>query len=338
MNNNYIFKFNSENISYNLPDNKYNDVYLHTGSKINNQWQNCIAVKNIDNIYRIIDNSNHFYEHTVFKEEQDSREHQNNNYKIYDNIANNYNDIKNNILTVNYQYYDDNIYFYMIDPFSFSNSGHNLSIILDQVNYILSNNIKNILIFEGYKENNNFKLIEDLLENCIFTELKFENIYYIKNIIIIYEQFYNINLHENIIKKIKYNIITKYHQNYTDCLNKKIILMKTNRNINVMNKGTVHNCEVFLKKMEEVGYIYIIPENIDIFKLCVYLLNAEKIVFSCGSILYTNKIFFNKNAKLILLSNVNACTENIHNYLHINYLLDNNDYEYPYIIQQIENY
>ena len=72
-------------------------------------------------------------------------------------------------------YVDNEIhYFSMLDAFAFSNSGHNLSDVLDSVDYIIKNNIKHILIYTGYRETHNFKLVELLLPpDCILYELEF---------------------------------------------------------------------------------------------------------------------------------------------------------------------
>lgn len=111
--------------------------------------------------------------------------------------------------------YNDNNYFYMLTPFSFSNSGHNLSIMLDFLCYITENNIKNILIYKNYKNTNNFKLINLLLPNdSNIIELELNTIYKIKNIIIIHPEFYNIFKHRDYISKIINITITTYSEMY----------------------------------------------------------------------------------------------------------------------------
>jgi hypothetical protein len=190
----------------------------------------------------------------------------------------------------------------MLNTFSFSNSGHDLSTNFDYINYILTHNIKNILIYKNYKNNNNFKLLNLLLPNDVnFIELDENKIYKIKNIVIIHPEFYNIFKHpiliNNLIEKVKNNYAEKYKELY----NKKIVLMKTNRNKNVLLENTRINCEEMLLELEKNDYIVLIPEEIDIFKLCILLLFCSKIVFSTGSVIYTNKIFINTNAKLLFL-------------------------------------
>jgi hypothetical protein len=168
---------------------------------------------------------------------------------------------------------------------------------LHYVDYINKNNINNILIIKDYKLTNNFKLLINLLPNNInIIELIPETIYKFNEIIIIEQMIFNIYYHEYLIDKLKNIIVNNYFNKFQDY--KNIILMKTNRNKNVLAEITRINCENLLLKLENKNYINIIPEDYDIFYLALLLMNANKIIFSTGSILYTNKIFFNNNAKL----------------------------------------
>ena len=89
-----------------------------------------------------------------------------------------------------------------------------------------------------------------------------------------------INSLQDIIKE-------KFSDKYKECQNK-----------NVMQPSTQVWCEELLLDLESLGFINLIPEEMDTFKLFIYLLFANKIIFSVGSVLYTNKIFFNYDAKL----------------------------------------
>jgi capsular polysaccharide biosynthesis protein len=205
----------------------------------------------------------------------------------------------------------------------------------------LKNDIKHVLIYKGYKETHNFKLINILLSECIFYEVDFDKIYKFKNLVVIRPVFFNILLHTSLIEKLKKNIIEKYAGLYDECKNKNILLMKTHRNTNVMLSATQFNCEDFLSNLENKGYLYIIPEEIDIFKLAIYLLFAKRIVYSTGSILYTNKIFFNYYAKMVYMclpNQLNICT---HKELLDNSLVittTNKVENFSEIIEQIDNY
>ena len=304
-NNFKLFRWNSDNINYTKDDNLYNDVYLHTGTRVKGEWENSISTIYVENELKIISNSNYFIAGNEWGILY------NNLYKIYDNIVRNYTEIAN----TNNTELEDYIYFNMIDPFSFSNSGHNLSYILNCVDYIIKHNITHILVLEGYQEMHNFKLISKILpSNCIIIELKLNHIYKIKNIIIIDQVIMNIFNHKYLINSLIDIIKNEYSNIYDDLKHKNVILMKTNRNEGVMDKHTQILCEKFLLNLEDKGWIYLYPEKLDIFQLCIYLLFADKIIFSTGSILYTNKIFFNNEAKLIYITfkhHINSCTDGI---------------------------
>jgi hypothetical protein len=205
----------------------------------------------------------------------------------------------------------------MLDAFAFSNSGHNLSECLDKANFIIQNEYKNVLIPTGFREQNNFKFLEILLPDVIFTELDFDSIFFVKNVVIIPDCFFNILKHPILIETLKTNIMEKYGDIYSDCKYKKVILMKTNRNKNVFDIGTQLICEDLLCELENNGYVNIIPEETEPFKLIIYLMFAKTIIFSVGSIMYTNKIFFNMNANLLWIGNEEHWHDHIYNDIHI---------------------
>jgi len=330
-----IFIWHKDYIGYKNDSNIYSDVVVHTGTNIKCEWQNVMAIKYIDNSPRVLENINHFIHGHKWGPEY------NHKYKIFDNLFRNYNSILEDVNTENLTYYNQTTYFSMLDAFSFSNSGHNLSDFLNRVSYILYNNIKNVIIYKGYKETHNFKLINLLISDCVFYEVDFDKIYKFKSLIVVRPIVFNILLRQPLIERLNTIIIEKYANVYDDCKGKKIILMKTHRNKNVMLAATQFNCEDFLSNLEKKDYLYVIPEDIDVFKLAIYLLFAKKIVYSTGSILYTNKLFFNYNAKLVYMclpGQLNSCThkELLDNSLVINTL--HNVDNYSEIIEQIENY
>ena len=295
-----LFRWNEKNILYEDNSSVYKDVYLHTGSVNKGEWENCVCFTYINNEEKIISNSNHFINGFEWGDGY------NNQYKIYDNIVQNYNDFKEFDINKSYDFDTEKTYFYMLDAFSFSNSGHNLSTVLDCANYIISNNIKDILIYKNYKNTHNFKLISLIIpDNCNFIELDENKIYKFKKLIIIHPEFLNIHLHENLIDKLIEIIVEKYAEKFLHLHNKNIVLMKTNRNKNVMLRHTQIMCEDMLVILENNDFVVLIPEEIDLFELCIYLLFANKVVVGDGSVLYTNKIFINTKAKIIYLS-INA--------------------------------
>ena len=332
-----IFHWNHDHNNIVNNNNIYNDVFINTGTRKHHEWENTICVTYLNDKPKVIKNSHHFL--TL-----NESSWQNQEYKIYDNLVRNYIEITENKVSNNDYYHLDNA-FYMIDAFIFSNSGHNLSIMLDNVNYIITNNIKDILIIKGYSETHNYKLIKLLLPNdIIFHELELNTIYKIKQVHIIYPEFFNIFKHMYLIEKLQNIIKDQYSIQYDEYKNKNVILMKTNRNENIFYSATQYHCESFVQSLEAKGYIYLYPEKIDIFKLATYLLFANKIVFSTGSILYTNKIFFTERSKLIYVTthnNLNVCMEGVHErsplILYVNNTnIDSNDY--IELVNRIDNY
>jgi len=334
--NNYgIFRWNENNLLCDNENNTYTDVYLHTGTIKKGEWENPICIQKTLN--KVISNSNHFLHGCEWGTGYNSC------YKIFDNLVRNYLDIINiEEQNINCVLYDENVYFYMLDAFAFSNSGHNLSTCLDMVKYILKNNIKNILIFKNYKNTHNFKLIQMLMPlDCNFIELNENSIYKIKNIVIKIPIFFDITKHSDLITNLKNKIIDNYSEIYNDCKNKNIILMKTNRNKNVMLEHTRINCEPFIVMLEEQEFINLIPEEIDIFKLCIYIMYANKIIFSNGSVIYTNKIFINENTKLfgfVYNERIPGCYKGLQNITYLNYSNQNlTDEECSFFYNTITN-
>jgi hypothetical protein len=159
-----------------------------------------------------------------------------------------------------------------------------------------------VLIFRGFKEKHNYKFIEILLPDVNFIEIDLDTIYLVKNIIVIPDCCYGIWTHYDLIQTLKTKVCEKYEDLYSEFKNKKIILMKTNRNRNVYQKSTQFVCEDMLVDLEANEYINIIPEDCDPFKLIIYLMFAKTIIISNGAILFTNKIFYNLNANIIYIA------------------------------------
>lgn len=290
-----IFKF-SPNFSGNSSEsNGYNDVIFHTGSRRTCEWENSIAFKYIDDQPTTITNSNHFLVWDHFDPFHNTM------YKIFDNLFNNYNDLIQS-KPLDYSLDSDDCYYWLLSSFTFSNSGHNLSECLDALFYINQNSYKKVLILKGFKESNNFKLMELFAPNVEFIEVDLNSLYFVKNVFIKEPLSANITSHQNIIDELKNKVIDKYSLQYDHLKNKKVILMKTNRNKNVIQPLTQINCEELLVELENRGFINIIPEEFNIFELAIYLLFANTIVYSTGSVLYTNKMFFNLNANLIFMN------------------------------------
>ena len=195
---------------------------------------------------------------------------------------------------------------------------------------------------KGYKETNNFKICKFLFSDDInFIEIDYNNFYFFKNITIIKDTVCNLLKYEYLIEKIINNIINEKKTQYENTTKYNVILMKTNRNKNLFLSHSQHKCEKFLQELEQNNFINIIPENMDIFELSCILLNANIIITSEGCISYYNRIFFNKNAKLIFIGTsiwyFNMLNTNNDNFLHINTHLTDETNSYEDIQSQIYN-
>jgi hypothetical protein len=297
----HLFRWNENNLLITNENNYYEDILIHTGTIIKGEWENPICVSKIDDkLFKVVSNSNYFLHGIQWPVWYD------NAYKIYTNLVRNYLEIKNQ--QINYSYYNnDTIYFYMLDAFCFSNSGHNLSVMLNNAKYIIDNNIKNILIYKKYIDVHNYKFIKLILpSDCNFIELDENTIYKIQKIIIIEPDIYDILKHRDLIHNLKNIINNNYSSIYDDCKNKNIILIKSNRNKNVMLEYTRIHCEKLLCNLENNGFINLIPEDIDVFKLAIYIMYAKNIIFSEGAIVFTNKIFVNNTTNLFGIYNPNG--------------------------------
>jgi hypothetical protein len=267
-------------------------IRVYTGSRVNNEWENSIAVQH-DKLILI---SNSFmYEHHI---RTCNLAIQNKNHKILDNVKRNLELITTTPVVSHYETEG----FYFINCFNFSNSGHDLSVGLDFVNYIVSNNITTIYILEGYKETHNFKLFQLLLPGCQWIELAMNSTYTFDKLHMIPPVVYKIYKHPYLIEKLRNSIV----MDRPDLMDKKVILIKSNRNKNVMNKETCYDAEPFITHFEKKGFINVIPEEWDILELCYMLLNANTIITSEGSVVYTNQLFFPLNGKIVYMY-VNRC-------------------------------
>jgi len=282
-----LFIWNNPNLLHHDGDS-YRDVFVNTGSIVKGQFENNICALYLNDQLKIIKHSNHFLNHLDFGY------FYNQQYKIYDNIVKNYYEILN---CKDVKLLDDQVYFYMLNPFNFSNSGHDLSTILSCANYILNNNLKNILIYKDYNKTNNFYLIKLLLPDCNFVELNPNTVYKIPNLIVIFQECYHITTYKYLLDKLVNTIPPN-----ESLKNKNIILIKSNRNQNVMNAHTQYQCEDMIVQLETNGFINIIPEDTSIIDLFSYLYFANKIVFSTGSIIYTNQLFMRQPTKLLFLN------------------------------------
>jgi hypothetical protein len=291
-----VFKWNKDHNGFISQDNVYNEILFYTGTNIKKQWGNQIA---IDHDKRIVMNSNHFIHH------QDRGASYDRLYGIFTNLVNNYKCLydPHSGKEISDEYYDDNTYFFLTNAFSFTNSGHDLSTMMDRVKSIEKLGYKHLILMKGYLKRNNYNLIKLLLpEGVIIHELDFDTIYRFKNGVITYPETYHIYKYLDQHSRLKDKIIELYGDICEDLKGKNVLLIKSHRNGEVMNPSTSLNCEELIVSLEDSGFVYINPETMNIYKIVISLLFANKIVFNDGSISYTHKMFFNKDCKCVFLS------------------------------------
>jgi mRNA-degrading endonuclease HigB of HigAB toxin-antitoxin module len=290
-----IFMHNSS-LYYTSPNNIYEYIGLSSPSYYENKWHSILAITTNDQ--RVITNSNTFY----WENWQTLGEKwtiQNDHNKIYDRIVYTYHHIKNTPLK-NRTYIDTEC-FLMANPYTGVNSGHELSIILDCVDYIRKANIQKIVIFNySYKYPNNLYLLKLLVpeDNLLF--INFNTVYQFRKIHIIKQELHNICKHQYLIEELKHKILAK-GGDVTKYKNKKIIMIKNIRNIQVLRSYDQFICERLFSELHKRGYVIINPEQMDIFDLALYLMHARIIISSYGGILYTNQIFFNMGADIYIM-------------------------------------
>lgn len=287
---------------FNNSNNIYSNVRVCALEYKRDCWHSIVAV---DESNRVIKSSNHFLEFyygSAFQEKS---------HKIYSRLDSTYQHIlktsNEERICINQEC------FLMANSFSGVNSGHDLSILLDSIDYMIKHKIKTaILLSASQWYPNNLDLISFFLKNyginLIF--INFSKVYFFKKVHILSKEHMNIMKHQYLIDAIiKNNQSIQFTKEQEVLFNKKILLLKCHRNSQVTRRDTSLTCERLLKKLESEDYIYINPEDMNIHLLIRVLQTAHTIISSWGGILYTNMPFFNINAKILLLP-VNAQSDN----------------------------
>lgn len=291
-NTHFIMKL--KHLLFSNSNNTYSNIRVSAVEYQKDCWHSILAV---DKSNRVVRTSNHFFESYHKSKFQETK------YKIYSRLDNTYTHICNT--NAKHYLHIDEECFLMANSFSSVNSGHDLSILLDSVDYIIKHKIKTAILLSASKwYPNNLTLISYLLKkhdvNLIFID--FSKVYFFKKIHILHKEHMNIMKHQYLINDIiKNNQSMQFTKEQENLFNKKILLLKCHRNTQVTRRDTSLTCEKILKKLENEGYIYINPEQIEINLLIRVLQTAQTIISSWGGILYTNMPFFNINAKILLL-------------------------------------
>ena len=286
-----IFMHNSL-LHYTSQNNIYFNISLSCPSYLENKWLSILALTN-DN--KVISNSNTFY--WEYADNTSCWKVIGKDNKIYDRLVYTYHYIKNSKIKI----FIKEECFLLANPFTCTNAGHELSIILDALYYIKDKNIDKIVVF-GYahKYPGNLNILKLFIDINKILFIDFNTVYYFNKIHIIKQTLHDIFKHPNIIEEVKKKIIGKY-QNIAKYKNKKIIMIKNSRNVQVVRTFDQFICEELFRELDKRGYININPEIMNIYEIVLYLMHAKTIISSHGSILYTHQIFFGKGALIYIM-------------------------------------
>jgi hypothetical protein len=290
----YIFLYNSR-LAYTSPSNIYDDATVCCPIYGKNQWHSVLAIT--PNEF-VISNSNSFYWQAT---RYDVNAWQNVAHRIYDRLIYTYHRAKNTPLESRQLITQES--FLLANPFEGTNSGHDLSIIFDAVVYIRAHpTIKRVVILKAAEWfPSNLTLLKFLLKDGPeIWMMDWNMVYRFSKIHIIKQEILNIRKHHMICDEILARAISVgvAHQR------RKVVLLKTHRDQNVITTRNQLICAKLLADLESHGYMVVQPETTaDIMSLIAVLHNATEIITGKGAILYTHMVFFNPNAvmKLILM-------------------------------------
>jgi hypothetical protein len=191
---------------------------------------------------------------------------------------------------------DEPVYF-LLDPFTETNIGHNLSIIFERIRLYNLYNLNISVVLPILKLNDNIiKIVNILLPDAKVIFVEYDTIYLFTNTTYITTNLiFDINKNTDIILKVINGAIQK-QPNIENYKNKKICLIKNTNNKNVVNTYNCYEANNFFAEITKLDWICINPETITIIELICYLYFASSIITSGGGIFYGNAIYFNPDS------------------------------------------
>ena len=267
----------------------FNSVKFYFPSYIQNSFHSILALSESN---EVISHSNSFIHDTGIPHND-----------AYDTVHGTYvyhrlNITKEYLLNAIPDEYVDGNYYFLVNPFNLTNFGHDLSITLDRIDYYIKNNFDIPLVLPELVKTlpRILEVVQLLLPDISILFIKSDVVYkFTGNCYFSYNEIFNIEKHEYLIKRLVGNIVLDNAEQYK---NKKVCLIKNNRNKYVIMN---HNCYIadnFLNSLESRGWIILNPEHTSIKEIAAYLYYSSKILTSFGGISYGNGVFFNKNATI----------------------------------------
>jgi hypothetical protein len=198
----------------------------------------------------------------------------------------------------------ENEMFLLCNPFSAINIGHDLSILFERINIYREQKLEIPVVVSEFMLTipRSLEVCKMLLPNTEFYILPNNKIVKFQKLHITRNETFNIKKHAHIIREIIEHVTTSI-PNINDYKNRKILMIKTTRNKNVVTKLTCFTGENTIDHLtRQCGYVYINPEEMPMNKIIAYLFFGSKIVCSHGAILYAHAIFFNPDITYIFLN------------------------------------
>lgn len=300
--------------------NLYNDVLCIFPSYKNNTFHSILAI-NMDDT--IVTYSNSFLHDSLF----DNPKCDINKYDQETSIVTRLNITYDYLLKnkSNISICIDETCYLLANPFNASNFGHDLSIILDRINSYINLNLDIPVILPQFVESipRIKEVVEILLPSTKIILMEPDKIYKFSKLYVTFNEIFNILKHQSLINKLIDNTI-KSMDNLEKYKNKKIIIFKNSKHANVVSKWNCFNAiDCINTLVNNLEWVEINPEILNIKELICYLCFAKKIITSYGAISYGNAVFFNPNAKRYFLCINNwgpYYHDNLYEIIHVNEL------------------
>jgi hypothetical protein len=192
--------------------------------------------------------------------------------------------------------------FLLCNPFSATNVGHDISILLNRIHEYKQRKLTIPVVLSEFMKTipRTIEICEALLPGIEFFYLPNNMIVKFQKLHIAHNEIFNIIKHPYLADNIVQHVINTpmIKENVEKYKDRKILLIKTNRNKSVVSKWSCFSAEKTIETlMGSYGYIYINPEETHMFEIIAYLYYASKIVTSFGAISYAHTIFFNPKIK-----------------------------------------
>jgi hypothetical protein len=264
-----------------------------------NSFHSILAV---DKLNQIIPNSNSFFIDNNFQNTLYERIEYNNIHTIFTRLEITHKYLIENSVDIKI----DEEMFLLCNPFSSTNIGHDLSILLERIHIYKTLKLSMPVVLSEFMHTipRSIEICKLLLPDIAIYFLPNNKIIEFKKLHITPNAVMDIFKHSYLIKEIIINALNSnlIKNNIDSYKNKKILLIKTNRNNNVITKSTAFIGDNTINMLcEKYDYIYINPELMNMYEIIAYLYNASKIVTSFGAISYAHTIFFNPNISYYFL-------------------------------------